>query len=122
MNMKYYNASNHFSAPIKREPKPYSPYQRRPEVIIPQKPQPPAAQNQDPARPESFGYRPEAKADIHSVHGDNAQGKRSLQNLNLNNLRADDLLLLGIIALLIWNSCDDTFLLLALGYLFFVGL
>lgn len=121
MNMKYYNASNHFSAPIKREPKPYSPYQRRPEVIFPQRPAHSAPQRQSMPTVEPSPHRP---APMENRQADNAPKaeRRSLQNLNQANLQADDLLLLGIIALLIWNSCDDTLLLLALGYLFFVGL
>lgn len=107
MNMKYYNASNNFSAPIKREPKPYSPYARRPsEVIVPQRPHTePSPHKQEPPK-----------------HNHIQQNTNSLKNLNLSNLKSDDILILGIIALLIWNSCDDTLLLLALGYLFLVGL
>ena len=107
MNMKYYNASNNFSAPIKREPKPYSPYERRPaEVIVPKRP---------PSMPVVH------KEEL-PKHNTAQQNQSPLKTLNLNNLKSDDILLLGIIALLIWNSCDDTLLLLALGYLFLVGL
>ena len=107
MNMKYYNASNNFSAPIKREPKPYSPYERRPaEVIVPQKP---------PIEPRPHKQEP-------LKHNHIQQNSNSIKNLNLSNLKSDDMLILGIIALLIWNSCDDTLLLLALGYLFLAGL
>lgn len=120
MNMKYYNASNHFSAPLRREPKPYSPYQRRPEVIVPQRP--PSRQQDAIANVEEHRLQPRREPSAHPAPVPAPSPRRSLQNLSLNNLHADDLLLLGVIALLIWNSCDDTLLLLALAYLFFAGL
>ena len=39
----------------------------------------------------------------------------------LSELKKDDYILLGIIAVLIWEGCDDYILLAALGYLFFMG-
>ena len=110
MNMKYYNASNNFSAPVRREPKPYSPYIRRPEVVIPQKPY----------------NNSEVKKNVQNIPLTQKEPKPFKDDknskLNFNNLKADDLLILGIIAVLIWNSCDDTLLILALGYLFIAGL
>ncbi|MBQ3225991.1 MAG: hypothetical protein IJB48_02920 [Clostridia bacterium] len=109
MNMKYYNASNHFSAPIPRTPKPSAPFGTFPsrrEVVVPRR----------PSRPEPPPHKPQ------SPTGDAASSLLSLKNLNLSDLKPDDLLILGVIALLIFNSCEDTMLLLALGYLFFVGL
>ena len=110
MNMKYYNASNNFSAPVRREPKPYSPYIRRPEVVVPQKPY----------------NNSEVKKDIQNIQQNKKEPKPfnndKSNKINFSNLKADDLLLLGIIAVLIWNSCDDTLLILALGYLFMAGL
>ena len=109
MNMKYYNASNHFSAPIPRTAKPHEPpgsYPYRREVVIPRR----------PTRPEPAPHKPKTPS------GDTASSLLGIKNLNLSDLKPDDLLILGVIALLIFNSCEDTMLLLALGYLFFVGL
>ena len=39
----------------------------------------------------------------------------------LSGFEKDDYILLGIIAVLIWEGCDDYILLAALGYLFFMG-
>ncbi len=101
MNMKYYNASNNFSAPIQREPKPYRPYEKRSEVIVPQ-------------RPERREQHVEKKEDVLVT--------TPKREFTLNSLKTDDLLLLGIIILLFLDGCDDYLLLLVLGYLFFVGL
>lgn len=113
MNMKYYNASNHFSAPIPREPKPYSPNTRKPEIVIPQK-------------PFANSHRQEKQAPLHTPELPIApvphKAPPPKQELSFNNMKPDDLLLLGIIALLIWNSCDDMLLLFILGYLFLIGL
>ena len=118
MNMKYYNASNHFSAPLRREPKPYSPYQRRPEVIVPQRP--PQTRQDSAAAVQEGHAQPHREPNAHAAPAHGA--RRSLTDLSLNTLRADDLLLLAVIALLIWSSCDDTLLIIALAYLFFAGL
>ncbi len=40
----------------------------------------------------------------------------------LSGFEKDDYILLGIIAVLIWEGCDDYILLAALGYLFFMGI
>ncbi len=40
----------------------------------------------------------------------------------LKGFEKDDFILLGIIAVLIWEGCDDYILLAALGYLFFMGI
>ncbi len=109
MNMKYYNASNHFSAPIPRTPKPHEPsgsYPHRREVVIPKR----------PSRPEPPPHKPQTPPQ------NSAFSSSAMNHLNLSDLKPDDLLILGVIALLIFNSCEDTMLLLALGYLFFVGL
>lgn len=109
MNMKYYNASNHFSTPINRTAKtsaPFGTFPSRREVVVPRRP---AHHEPPPHKPQS----PSGNAPSPSL---------SLKNLNLADLKPDDLLILGVIALLIFNSCEDTMLLLALGYLFFVGL
>ena len=39
----------------------------------------------------------------------------------LSGFDKDDYILLGLIAVLIWEGCDDYILLAALGYLFFMG-
>ena len=116
MNMKYYNASNHFSAPLPRESHP-APYYGRKEVVVPIRPPRPiapppqkvACQKQEPPP-----HKPKASRSPLPLS--------ALKNLDLAHLKTDDLLLLGVIALLIFNHCDDTMLLLALGYLFFAGL
>lgn len=76
MVTNYYNASNHFSAPIHREPKPYT------EECIPKK--------TDESRAVS----------------------QTLPD-------KDTVLLLGLFLLLLSCGCDDTLLLLALGYVLF---
>lgn len=40
----------------------------------------------------------------------------------LSQLKTDDCILAGIIAVLIFEGCDDYILLLVLGYLFFMGI
>ncbi len=40
----------------------------------------------------------------------------------LSQFKTDDYILAGIIAVLIFEGCDDYILLLALGYLFFMGI
>lgn len=117
MNMKYYNASNHFSAPLKREPKPYSPYTRTAETAMPQKP-PPQAESFEPQPPLRTPELP-----IAPVPRKAPPAKTPAKTeLRLSSMKADDLLLLGIIALFVWNSCDDALLLFILGYLFLIGL
>ncbi len=73
MVTNYYNASNHFSAPIRREPKPYTE-----EHVV------------NTAR------------ETHTV-------SKPLPD-------KDTILLAGLVLLLITCECDDTLLLLALGY------
>lgn len=119
MNMKYYNASNHFSAPIKKEPKPYSPYTRRPEIIIPQKPSYPPQESENPKH--DYHTQPLRQPEMPIVPAPQKKETKETEP-PFHDLKPDDWLLLGIIALLIWNSCDDTLLLLILGYLFLVGL
>lgn len=89
METNYYNRSNNFSAPIRKEPKPYVP---KP-VHIEKEHQ----ENECPSRVET------EKKDRTGI---------------LSNLQNDDLLILGLIFLLINESNDDTLLILALGYLF----
>ena len=100
MEMKYYNASNNFRAPIRREPKPYIPQQKNGgEVIVPQK-------------PEEF-----SKSDS-SVCEEVEFENNHDNHLTFVNSK-DDLLLVGLILLLLLNQCDDFLLLLVLGYLLF---
>ncbi len=106
MEMKYYNPSNNFKAPIpriKREPKPYIPPMEvnEPDIIKPTMPvfeekQPEADMHPKPiVKQEKAGF--------------------------LNELSQDDIIILGIIFLLLLNSCDDYLLLTVLGYLFISG-
>ncbi|MBE7022613.1 MAG: hypothetical protein E7414_05315 [Ruminococcaceae bacterium] len=98
MEMKYYNPSNNFSAPIPREPKPYTPpRQKVPEVVIPKVPE----------------RREEApKEEISERHSEFEQG------LSLN---MDDIIILGLILVLLANGCEDYLLLAVLGYLLLSG-
>ena len=102
MEMKYYNPSNNFRAPIPREPKPY----------IPQK----------PIREERFYDKdkevqpmPEQRETLPEPE---CEKKAIVKKRELNQ---DDLLILGLLFLLLLNSCDDYLLLFALGFLFFSG-
>ena len=76
MVTNYYNASNHFSAPIHREPKPY-----KEDAAVQKSPEP-----EPPAMPA---------------------------------FDKDSVLLLGLVLLLVTCGCNDTLLLLALGYVLF---
>lgn len=81
---------------------------------------PPSHQQDAIANAEERRLQPRREPNAHPAPAHGA--RRSLTDLSLNNLRADDLLLLAVIALLIWSSCDDTLLIIALAYLFFAGL
>ncbi len=97
MEMKYYNPTNHFKSPIKREPKPYfPPKQEEREVLIP-KPVP--IVREEPIQIEEKKETPSFFKDLDK----------------------DDLFILGLILLLILNACDDYLLLAALGYIFLSG-
>lgn len=100
MEMKYYNASNNFKAPIRREPKPYIPHPKLSgEVIIPQK-------VEETVESEPF-----------------IQKECECKNVKENQFtiidNQDDLLLMGLILLLLINHCNDYLLILVLGYLLF---
>ncbi|MBE7036295.1 MAG: hypothetical protein E7403_03265 [Ruminococcaceae bacterium] len=102
MEMKYYNASNNFKAPIPREPKPYTPHlKNNSEIIIPKKPV------QEFEKEVAISSAGECEERL---------GKQTGDTFSIANNR-DDLLLIGLILLLILNQCDDYLLLLALGYL-----
>jgi len=79
----YYNASNHFSAPVRREPKPYRPYPEQERCTKCDK------------ETESAVAKQEKKQEFDS----------------------DAVLILGLVLLLLASGCDDTLLLIALGYL-----
>ncbi len=98
MEMKYYNPSNNFKAPIPREPKPYRPPEQKREVVIPKPPAP--VKTPDVETPVSKQMETDPKTTA---------------------LNQDDLLILGVILLLLLNSCEDYLLLLVLGYLFISG-
>lgn len=103
MEMKYYNPSNNFRAPIPREPRPYMPPKRETENVFMQEEMPiPQISHKDPEQ-RSDGVKTEKKKGF------------------LSDLDKDDMLLFGLIAILLLNACDDYLLLLVLGYLFISG-
>ncbi len=107
MEMKYYNPSNQFKSPIKREPKPYRPPSYcEPEIIVPK---PPKEQTQD-----ANEFVEEAIETMPFCD------KKTLPFNGLIN-NQDDLLILGVLLVLLLNNCDDYFMLLILGYLFLSG-
>ncbi len=76
MVTNYYNSSNNFSSPVRREPKPYIP----------------------PAKREPSDEKP----------------CREEQKFPTDT---DTILIFGLIILLVMSGCDDTLLLIALGFL-----
>lgn len=106
MEMKYYNPSNNFKAPIpriKREPRPYIPPPEIEETAVFESNQPfPVEKESEPVKEHALSF------------------KRKKTGF-LGDLSQDDMIILGIIFLLLLNSCDDYLLLLALGYLFISG-
>ncbi len=101
MEMKYYNASNNFSAPIPREPRPYRPPQK---PIYEPKPcvEPPIE------IPEEL---PCSCEDIKPV----------IVPKSTPSFDKDDFLLIGLILILLMNGCEDYLLLIVLGYLLITG-
>ena len=89
METNYYNRSNNFSAPIRKEPKPYVPINVHKEKDCP---------NQE-----------------ETIVKPSAQKEKTSLFKNINN---DDLLILGLIFLLLSDSNDDMLMIIALGYLF----
>lgn len=55
-----------------------------------------------------------------NVQPTSVYGKSNIGKI-LSHFEKDDYILLGIIAVLVWEGCDDYILLAALGYLFFMG-
>lgn len=78
MVTNYYNSSNNFSSPVRREPKPYIP----------------------PAKREPLDAKPCSKEQKFQAD-------------------TDTILIFGLIILLVMSGCDDTLLLIALGFLIF---
>lgn len=103
MEMKYYNPSNNFRAPIPREPKPYKPPQG-PSVN-------PVIIEENSSETEIDNKKEQLQEQMH------LQKNRNF----LHQLSQDDMIILGVLFLLLLNSCDDYLLLLALGYLFLSG-
>ena len=103
MEMKYYNPSNNFRAPIPREPKPY----------VPEKPIVKEHYFEESKRPASV-------PEVREIPPETVPEKRQT-SLIKRELNQDDLLILGLIFLLLINSCEDYLLLFALGFLFFSG-
>lgn len=90
MVTNYYNASNNFSAPIRREPKPF-------------RPQYPERQ-QDWERERVKGRENDVKP---------VPAKKGF----LEELDQDTILIIGLVILLLLSGCEDKLLLIALGYL-----
>ena len=89
--MKYYNPSNNFKAPIPREPKPYKPPVPKAEVIFPRQPE---------MREKEIIF-PENGTPEETIP------KESIPEHKKFQLSQDDLVILGVLFLLILNSCDD---------------
>lgn len=106
MEMKYYNPSNNFRAPIPREPKAYRPPQGIMESACESK-----KEKESPKVPLNSEIQ---KTEKHEIC------KEESKNI-LGNLTQDDIVILGVLFLLLINSCDDYLLLLALGFLFISG-
>lgn len=100
---KYYNSSNNFQAPVKREPKPYSPYTTKDEIIVPQRPK--------------IDENVLTEASLPVCEGENKQIVQKNENNFELSLKTDDLLLLGLILMLLPKAKDNLLLILALGYL-----
>ena len=90
MVTNYYNASNNFSAPIRREPKPFRPQY------------PERQQDWERERVKERGN------DVKSV-----PAKKGF----LEELDQDTILIIGLVILLLLSGCEDKLLLIALGYL-----
>lgn len=90
MVTNYYNASNNFSAPIRREPKPFRP--------------------QYPERQQDWERErvKERENDVKPV-----PTKKGF----LEELDQDTILIIGLVILLLLSGCEDKLLLIALGYL-----
>ena len=90
MVTNYYNASTNFSAPIRREPKPFRP--------------------QYPERQQDWERErvKERENDVKPVPAKNGF---------LEELDQDTILIIGLVILLLLSGCEDKLLLIALGYL-----
>ncbi len=103
--MKYYNPSNNFRAPIPREPKPYRPPRPIAEIISPR----PVSRTEQVCEEKEVEEKETCMPPI------------PLKKEKKFELSQDDLVILGVMFLLILNSCDDYLLLAVLGYLFLSG-
>lgn len=100
---KYYNASNNFSAPVKREPKPYAPLYKP---------------NDTPPLNNNFQAENEIKKETE---------KTKMREISFSpskelSLKTDDLLLIGLIILLLPDVENNLLLVLLLGYLLIAGM
>lgn len=121
MEMKYYNPSNNFKAPIPREPKPYSPPSHgKAEILIPRPVTMPYEQKTDDrtfGRESTFTeHRRGEEATLEAESLCNCAGG---EKTNHGTITRDEWLLLGLILVLFLNGCDDYILLAVLGYLVF---
>ena len=105
INTKYYNRSNNFAYPIKREPKPYNPYSYQSEIIVPR-------ENNEEIKNENKNVEEKI------VKTSNIKSPSAFDF----SLKTDDLLLIGLIILLLPNAKDNLILILALGYLLLMGM
>lgn len=106
MEMKYYNPSNNFKAPIPREPRPYRPPRQKAEVILPIRPE---------VLPEP---EPELELEPEPLPvTELSECAPEAEKQKLFPAEQDDLLLLGLIFILLSNHCEDYLLLIVLGYL-----
>ena len=90
MVTNYYNASNNFSAPIRREPKPFRP----------QYPEWQPAWERERVKERENDVKP-------------VPAKKGF----LEELDQDTILIIGLVILLLLSGCEDKLLLIALGYL-----
>ncbi len=110
MEMKYYNPSNNFRAPIPREPKAYRPPQSVMDTMH---------TYETTNEPPKTTVKPVAE-EMPKREICEETCEKEKKNF-LSNLTQDDIVILGVLFLLLLNSCDDYLLLLALGFIFLSG-
>ena len=116
MEMKYYNPSNNFRAPIPREPKPYSPPSRsQSEILVPRPVKAPYEKVKD-----SGAHRAdEMQLNHKELPWDLKRETTTKHPAAAPPMNRDEWLLVGVILVLLLNGCDDYILLAVLGYLVF---
>lgn len=126
MEMKYYNPSNNFRAPIPREPKPYSPPSRsQSEILVPRPVKAPYEKVKDSGahRAEEMlkdtEYENEMQLNHKELPCDLKRETTTKHPAAAPPMNRDEWLLVGVILVLLLNGCDDYILLAVLGYLVF---